>query len=138
MACLLSVYPPTFHHEARAWRQRGLEAQLGLESILVHLVYWLRLHSFPQRPLLGSVQGGSGCPLSFLGAACPPLAPIPWPWGFALKGTTLDFLISTWTREGPTVLLEKSECSASGSPREGANMSQASTVPQALSCELGI
>lgn len=37
--------------------------------------------------------------------------------GFALRGTAFDFLTSTWTREGPTALLEKSECLASGSPR---------------------
>lgn len=35
--------------------------------------------------------------------------------GFVLRGTALDFLTSTWTRERPTVLSEKLKYSASGS-----------------------
>ena len=50
------------------------------------------------------------------GAAHTPLSPT-LALGFALRRTMLHFLTSTWTGEGPTVLLEKSKCAASGSPR---------------------
>lgn len=86
-------------------------------SILMDLVYWMRLNHFPQGLLMGSLQGSMGHLLfSPQGAAHTPLSPT-LALGFALRRTMLHFLTSTWTGEGPTVLLEKSKCAASGSPR---------------------
>ena len=59
----------------------GLEAQLCYESILMDLVYWLRLNHFPQGLLMGSLQGSMGHLLSLLREQ--PTLPYlhPWPWG---------------------------------------------------------
>lgn len=81
---------------------------------------------------MGSIQGSLGHLLPLLwGAAHPLLTSVPTV-GFTLRGTTPDFLAGTWTRKGPTVLLEKTEHSASGSPEEAANMSLG------INCVLGL
>lgn len=89
----------------------GLEAQLCFESVLMDLVYfWLRLNSFPN----GQCSREYGASLLMESPSPSHLHSLNL--GFALR-TAFDFVSSTWTREGPAVLLEKSECLASGSPQ---------------------
>lgn len=105
-----------------------MDALLCLESVLMDLVYWLRLHNFDgqcSRESETSASPPQGC--SPAPSHLRPLA-----LGFILRGTTLDFLTGTWTREGRTVLLEKTEHSASGNPEEAANMSLG------INCVLGL
>lgn len=52
---------------------------LCLESILMDLVYWMRLHSFPQTLLLGNVQGRTGHLLPLLRVQPTPCRPPPHP-----------------------------------------------------------
>lgn len=44
--CLLCSIPTTFH-EMRGMEAVGLETQLCFESVLIGLVYWLKLNNFP-------------------------------------------------------------------------------------------
>lgn len=53
----------------------SVDALLCPESVLMDLVYWLRLHNFPQRLLMGSVQGSMGHLLPLLGVQPTPFSP---------------------------------------------------------------
>lgn len=54
---------------------------------------------------MGSLQGRMGHLLLSLLRKQPAPLSLALALGFALRGTTLDFLTSAWTKDGPTTLL---------------------------------